>query len=180
MRLSLVALMAVACGDDGGGGVDGGTVDSVDFPCIDQPDSCDGDQICVAEECVDAFGRTYQFQVLGTQAATMDTNGDPWDPPDGAPDLFVEVALNGSVALMTETIDDSFQVAMFTTTADIEIAAGTQLVVASFDEDVGTNTPVLACVADPLTPALLRGRLVGCTGQGSEQGSSLLVEITPL
>ena len=99
--LGLVLLLVAACAsDDGGGG--GGDM------CNVANDTCAGETVCVDGSCVAAFPRVYNIGNVRVTLPTTDSQGAAWDIGGGAPDIFVEVRVNGTLAGTTSTVQDQF------------------------------------------------------------------------
>lgn len=159
------ALAVVACGGGGGGGGD----------CSEGADSCGGDTICVDGRCEGAFGRVYEIRDIAVQVSTTNASGEAWDALGGAPDLFVQVIVDGSVVATTGVANDSFS-ASFGGPFRATLLAGSSLILQVVDEDVADHDSVFACQAIPVGADLLRSRSVQC----SAGGTTVRFEIDPL
>jgi len=76
--------------------------------------------------------------------------GATWDISGGAPDLFVTLAINGSVQATSQVVDDQFSATFAGPFAVTLSAAGSRLDLTVYDEDVTTNDLAFGCVANPL------------------------------
>jgi hypothetical protein len=173
---AIIILVLVGCGGGGGGddggGDDGGGDDSSE--CSEIADTCAGESICIAGACEDAFNRIYEITDVEVAVPTTDPNGEEWDVGGGAPDLLLEVSMNGSVVASAPAIADSFS-ATFPGPFTAQVVAGSALVLVAYDEDLTVNDYAYACQVSPLTADLLRLRLLTCT----TGGSSLSFAIAP-
>lgn len=153
-----------AAGDDTGDDV--GDDDDVPTECSESNDTCSGDSICIAGSCESAFGRIYDVTNIDVSLPTTDSAGEAWDVGGGAPDIFVEISVNGTIEATTTTVQDQFS-AFFAGAYQVQPVGGGELVLQAYDEDLTANDPAIACVADPLTAALLRSRLLACSASGA-------------
>jgi hypothetical protein len=151
-------------GDGGGGGGGGGGGDQSEPCLIDGVDQCTGEDICIDQECVAAFGRTYRFW-LTAAVATHTPTGDDWDFGAGAPDPLGYLAINGDLVLETEEQSDTFEAA-FTTSASAVMPAGATLTFGAIDVDVSEHDYILECegVCDA---QWLRNGWVSCEADGT-------------
>ncbi len=170
---ALLVTVATGCVDPdgtddspGGGGI-GAT-------CSEFSDSCTGETICLAGSCVAAFPRAYSISELQISVPTTMPDGSPWDLGGGAPDLFLAAYVNNQAAAVTPTAFDRFS-ASFAGPYTLTLGAGSSLLIQAFDEDLTINDPAYGCVASPLTAALLRERILGC----SSAGNTLSFRISP-
>ena len=83
----------------------------------------------------------------------------------GAPDLFVELKLNGSLVYETLVNADSFS-ATFAGPFSLQVIAGSSLELIAQDEDLSANDHVYTCQAAPLTTEQLRRRELQCASMG--------------
>ena len=133
------------------------------FGCSETADTCPDDTICVAGGCEDAFPRVYAITDVQLSVPTTDPNGEPWDAGGGAPDLFVKISVDNTVVATTQPVQDSFA-ATFAGPFQVQLIAGSSLVIATLDSDLTLDDSVFDCVAAPITSDQLRGRLQSCTG----------------
>jgi hypothetical protein len=154
----IVALVLVAgCFDDDGGGGGGGGGGS----CDAFADRCAGENICIAGRCEAAFGRIYSITNVQVTVPTTDPQGAPWDVGGGAPDLLLEISVDGAKVADAPAVPDQFS-ATFTGPFSVTLIGGSALVVSILDEDLTVNDPAFACGADPITADQLRARALGC------------------
>lgn len=141
--------------NNGGGGGGGGS------SCSPSADNCAGETICVNNACVAAFPRVYAITNVTHMVSTTTSTGAGWDVGNGAPDLFVTISVNNTVAATTSVVADQFS-ASWAGPFSVQLIAGSTLALNSYDEDLTTNDPGYQCGA-PITAALLRSRELGCT-----------------
>jgi hypothetical protein len=98
---------------------------------------------------------------LVVQLPTLDPAGAPWDAGGGAPDIFVEVLVNGVSAARSAPVDDMFS-ASFSGPFTVQPIGGGDLTIMVYDEDLTVDDPAYSCAADPLTADLLRSRQLSC------------------
>ena len=121
-----------------------------------------------------AFGRRYQIVVADGSLTERDENGELWDPL-GLPDVFVTLALNGTVLGSTEARQDTLT-PVWNQAAEAVIPAGSNLQVDVIDEDLNVNDLMYSCTW-PLTAELLRGGGFSCIGSGALSGNLVVIEI---
>lgn len=167
--MTMLCVVLVGCGGSGGDNPGDDTAE-----CSESADTCAGESICVAGICEDAFDRIYEITDVEVAVPTTDPNGDAWDIGGGAPDLLLEISVDGSVIASAPAVQDSFT-ASYPGPFTAQLIAGSTLLVATYDEDVTVNDPAYGCQAAPITADLLRGRVLACTGGGS----SLSFKIDP-
>ena len=112
------------------------------------------------------MNRIYEIRNVAVSVPTTDPAGAEWDFGGGAPDLLLEVAVNGAIAEATAAVPDSFS-ATFAGPFNVQIVAGSTLTLTVYDEDVSKNDLAYACTASPLTADLLRLRDLQCMSAGS-------------
>lgn len=144
---------------------DGDGGDGDDDRCSAAADSCTGESICVSGSCAAAYPRVYALTGLQLMAPTTKPDGSGWDVGGGAPDLFVEIAVNDALVAETLVQGDSFSAA-FAGPFRVSLIAGASLELRMLDEDVAANDHVFTCLASPLTAAQLRRRELQCTSTG--------------
>jgi hypothetical protein len=165
----------LALGACGGGGSDG-PIDGppINGSCTTSPDNCTGETICVGGACVLAFPRSYTISNIKLMVPTTDPDGAAWDAGGGAPDLFIEINVNGAKVATTPVVSDMFS-ATFAGPFQVQLEGGATVRFDSFDEDVTVNDPAYACIANPITAQLLRIRKLACmTGS-----NSMVLDIAP-
>ncbi len=155
MRRIAVLVLLAGClggdGDDGGGGT-----------CSEIADRCAGESICLGGRCEAAFGRIYSITDVQITVPTTDPQGESWDAGGGAPDLLLQILVNGSVVASAPAVQDRFSAA-FAGPFDVTLIGGSTLLLSTLDEDITVNDPAFACRADPITADMLRGRTASCT-----------------
>jgi hypothetical protein len=134
--------------------------------CSEIADTCTGESVCVLGACEAAFTRVYAISNVQLAVPTTKPDNSSWDLGGGAPDLFLEISINGTVAATTPDVPDSFS-ATFAGPFDVQVIAGSTLLMASFDEDATVNDPAFNCQAAPLTAQQLRSRRLSCAAGGS-------------
>lgn len=179
---------------DGGPRIDAAGGCDVTIGAAVAQDTCGGATLCVctpeADPCADvgcslcaspgacetALPRRYRVAPFSASVPTTKPDGSSWDVGGGAPDLFVWVEVDGSVVLpMTAVADDTFA-AMFTGSfADVTLVSGSEIVMEVRDQDVTGSDGAFICTFE-VTPALLRGRILSCTGDLGD----LLGSVVPL
>lgn len=173
MRRCVWLFVAAACGG-GGDSSDGIAPDSSRGECNELDDRCPAESICVGFSCVAAFPRAYNATNIKLAVPTTDPDGLAWDTGGGAPDLFVTINVNGAAAATTPVVADMFS-ATFVGPFQMQITAGATVRFDSFDEDVTVNDPAFACIANPITAALLRSRKLVCTSGAN----SMTIDVRP-
>lgn len=169
----LVLCLLAACSSSGGGGGGLGGDDGIDT-CSETSDSCGGETICVSGSCVAAFGRVYSIRDVSVQVPTTDPNGAAWDAGGGAPDLKLEVLVNGTSVAMTPAVQDQFS-ATFAGPFNVTLIAGSSLELSVLDEDLTVDDPAYGCGASPIEAGQLRQRALMC----ASAGGTLSFEIDP-
>jgi hypothetical protein len=146
--------------------------------CTTAPDTCTGDNLCIAGHCEFAFGRLYTVRVLGAMLTEQNANGDSWDPLGGLPDPLVTITLNGTTAA-TPRIDDTLM-----PTWDFDLPAMTipggstfRVAVNDFDQFDGDDL-MFACEAMPLSADFLRQGLT-CNAGAPLDGAHVELTFTP-
>jgi len=138
--------------------------------CSETGDACGGDTICISGRCESAFPRVYRLtNVTVTVPTTNPNNGQSWDVGGGAPDLYLG---NATGTPISAAVQDQFS-ATFAGPFEIQLIAGGSLRLDAWDEDVTNPDPVLGCLADPITPVLLRARSFSCSRAGMSLSSVL-------
>jgi hypothetical protein len=154
--------------DDPGGNDDDDDGTPVPTPsCLDDDDTdlCTGESICINDDCVAAFNRTYAIG-LYVDVGPFDPDGAAWDAFDGsAPDPQGYVYVNGTLALMTEQAPDTTEV-LFTATANAVLVPGAQVQGGAVDVDFGSQEDILGCIAT-IDAQTLRNRGFSCSASGS-------------
>jgi len=149
----VLVLLAACASDDGGGGGGGG--------CSVANDTCDGETVCVNSSCVAAFPRVYNIGNIRVMLPTTDPTGAAWDIGGGAPDILVEVRVNGTLAGTTSTVQDQFS-ATFAAGFDATLVGGSTVTLDVYDEDATVNDKALTCTGT-VTSAFARSRELACT-----------------
>jgi hypothetical protein len=124
-----------------------------------------GETVCVTNSCVASFPRVYNIGNIQVMLPTTDPTGAAWDIGGGAPDIFVEVRVNGTLTGKTSTVQDQFS-ATFTVGFDATLVGGSTVTLDVFDEDATINDKAFTCTGT-VTSAFARSRNVGCTGMPS-------------
>src|SRR5262245_52824672 len=91
-------ISGVLCTGSSGGICEMGTCDAQGSCGCDElnPNSCSGEQICVAQRCENAFPRIYLVAIGQAHLADRNPNGACWDEPGcGAPDPLVAIFVDG-------------------------------------------------------------------------------------
>lgn len=161
------------CGD----GIDNdsdGLTDCQDGDCANEPvcqtcdpqnDNCEGESICIGDQCEAAFNRFYVFFGFDLEVGEFNQQGGSWDSNGNPPDPKVELHLNGEKILETPNQSNTFS-ATYDETVTALILAGSILEARVLDVDGNADDLILSCFADPLSPDLLRGRAVLCEDPG--------------
>ncbi len=159
------ATVASMCGDDICNGDETTGTCPGDCPCSPQPDdSCTGENICVGDSCVSAFGRNYRIIIYNGTMTTTDELGETWDAAGGLPDPFVVIALNGTPLSMSTAVQDTLT-PVWNQYVDSVIPAGSTFSIAVYDEDIASDDFMFGCSGFPLTADYLRAGGVQCSGQ---------------
>jgi len=129
-------------------------------------DICSGDNVCMSTGCAAAFPHDYLITNLSITAPNLRPDGMPWNSsPDGSPNLYVDIAVNGTIVKTTDVNMHSFN-ATFSGPFTVSLAAGAALDLKSNATDNGTNELVYDCPIPTVTAAILRVRYVLCSGTG--------------
>lgn len=138
-------------------------------------DSCSGDSICIDDNmCEPAAPRAYIIGDIVAMVPFTKTDGTSWDAAGNAPDLFVTILVNGTAVATTAATPDSFS-ARPVGEYRVNLPAGPTILIRTQDEDVSSNDAALDCLAQPVTAAMLRSRVLQC----SQGGYSVSIAITP-
>lgn len=129
------------------------------------PETCLGDTLCVNQSCVPAYGRVYSLSVVRAEISQFMFDGSTWDAAGGAPDPFCVLTLNGQLLLTTSAPADTFT-PVWNEGATTMLAAGSELNVECWDEDVASDDRVLGCTF-ALSADVLHVRDYRCTEDGS-------------
>jgi hypothetical protein len=142
-------------------------------------DTCPGNQVCILDNglgqpghCEGAFGRQYTVNVGEARTPERREDGECWDVGCGAPDLLIEVFLDGVSVLKTSTAEDSFYAEGFREKASVVLTASSMLDFVLYDEDLSSDDVIVNCRLDPVEASHLRSRLLLC---GSTNGPGFLV-----
>lgn len=160
-------LIVAACATDEGDDVPIGGGPNDTSRCSESADTCVGETVCVAGSCVAAYPRIYAISSINVTVPTTKSDGTPWDIGGGAPDLFVQVNVNGTLTGISSVKADAFS-ASFAGPFPAPLIAGSTLVLSALDEDLTVDDPAYSCAAAPLSMAQLRGRQLSC-GSGGYQ-----------
>lgn len=152
-------------------------VDCDPTACTTAPDTCTGEDVCIASHCVSAFGRNYLIGVSAGMFPQFDDTGEPWDLAGGLPDPIVTVTLDG-VEFSTAVIDDTLTPAWDYTTGPTLVAGGAVLRIDVYDSDPAVDDLAWSCLADPLTADLVRAGL-RCAGTGPLAAGYVDMSFTP-
>ena len=64
-------------------------------------------QICVASQCVPAYGHDYRFRIIGATLPETNSTGSTWDFPGGLPDAYVLLSDGDGNECRTGYIDNT-------------------------------------------------------------------------
>lgn len=146
-----------------------------DCPCTPPPnDSCTGENICVGDSCVSAFGRNYQIIIYDGTMTAMDAGGETWDAAGGLPDPFVVLSLNGTAIATSSAVQDTLA-PLWNQAVGAVIPAGSTFSIDVYDEDFAADDLMWSCANFPLTADYLRGGGVACSGQGPLAAANVTV-----
>ncbi len=129
--------------------------------CVRGDGTCTGETVCISGSCENAFGRLWKVTISSGTVPNTNPAGAAWDFGGGAPDLFVEVDIDGSVIGRTTTAQDTFA-ATWNETIDVNLIAGNKLTLWVWDEDVSSNDYAFGCQWDPVPVSLLQGGIISC------------------
>ena len=132
---------------------------------VGDPTSCSGNNICIANNCQNAFGRTYRIKIVSAVFPATDANGDSWDAFGGLPDGKATVTVNG-VAYTTPSVDDTLTPTWNFLTPAVLIPSATNLTLSVVDADVTFDDPAWSCTNNPLGADLIRAG-ARCAGTGA-------------
>jgi hypothetical protein len=142
-------------------------------------DTCPGNQVCILDNglgqpghCEGAFGRQYVVNVFKALVPERREDGECWDIGCGAPDLLVEVFLDGVSVLKTSTVEDSFYAEGFVENASVLLTAYSKLDFVLYDEDLSSDDLIINCTLDPVLASHLRSRVLLC---GNINGPGFIV-----
>ena len=109
-------------------------------------DDCGGADVCVFGTCEAAFGRQYTLSIGAATAAMTKPDGTTWDVGAEAPDMYLEIVVDGALVGSTGVVDDAYS-ATWPETWDIEVASEmTQLELLVSDEDLISDDFVVGCM----------------------------------
>ena len=156
----------VFCGDNICNGSESNASCPGDCPCTPQPnDSCTGENVCIGDSCVSAFGRNYRIVIYDGMMTATDELGETWDATGGLPDPYVVIALNGTPLGMSAAVQDTLT-PLWNQFVNIVIPAGSTFSIDVYDEDIAADDFMFGCDNFPLTADYLRAGGVQCSGQG--------------
>lgn len=135
MAAGFVFLSLFGC--DAGGGDDDDDGDGDDGGCSSNS-ACGDLQFCYSGTCEEVAGRKF---FVSADRATAVSNGD-WDTGGGAPDIFVEIYMDGKLECQTSTEDDSFEPRWGKGCA-VVFDSGGELGIDMYDEDLTSNDLML-------------------------------------
>ena len=141
--------------------------------CTASPDTCTGDNVCVAGSCVAAFGHVYKLFVEAGSVPEKDANSAAWDPFGGLPDPYVSVFLNGDSVFSTAFKSDTIA-PVWHESATITVAAGSKLQLDVYDDDLDVDGYMFSCFDVSLTADLLRKHGGGDTASCQASAGSTL------
>jgi len=138
--------------------------------CTAIPDSCTGNNICVNQQCVGAFPRTYNVvNVQVSVPATDPSDGLEWDI-GSPPDMYVGDAARNA---QTATVQDQYT-ATFNGPIPVFLTAGQEFYVYVWDADLSTADYVTGCGSAAVAAATLRGRVLSCSTNGISFSAAIL------
>lgn len=110
---------------------------------------CPGaEEVCVANQCVSAYGRTFQV-LLGAMELPTSNNGADWDFGGGAPDPFVLFQKNGQTVCTSITKNDTFTPTWNGVLCEIILDQNTTTIAFDmYDEDTSAHDPVEKIATD--------------------------------
>jgi hypothetical protein len=161
--------------EDGDGQVDCNDSDCAANPICNAPscnpapnDSCTNNDICIVDECQNAFGRTYRITNIFTSLDSTNAASEDWDSLSN-PDIEVEIIFNDVSILTTPEVTPGLVNGRYTVDhgtsqgVNVTINSGDKLEVRVVDDDFPDAADLaISCVADPLSAQLLRFRDIGC------------------
>jgi len=116
---------------------------------------------------VAAFGRAYAIIAYSVTAPQLNGTSQ-WDIDGSPPDPYAIVLLNNQTLGMTNVLTDTNPATWNQATPPTVIPAGSKLEINVYDDDVGTDDGILACVLNPLSADDLHravgGQTLGCSG----------------
>ncbi len=135
--------------------------DVVEPECRDSIE-CDARSVCVAGECLPAFGRTYRL-VVAHARNIPESNGDrPWDEPDNPPDPYLVLYVNREPGVDAPTGQTWVEPDTFSAewnwsgpTRGLVINEGATLEWVLYDEDPEGEDEVIAEVWDDASPPVI-------------------------
>lgn len=163
------------CGD----GVCAGTESCTTCPsdcgtcaCVRGDGTCTGSTVCVSGVCEPIFNRTWRITIVSASVPTTDPLGESWDIGGGAPDLFAQIDINGSVVAQTSVANDVFSTT-WNQHYDHFLVSGDTLTTWLWDEDVSDDDYIHGCGGPALTTAQLRNGIFECTQNGATLSARL-------
>lgn len=132
------------------------------------PNSCDGETVCIDAACEAAFGRFYTILIDSVIMNETDDAGDAWDFPGGLPDPKVEISVNGTIVATTSWVNDTLNAAI-NESVDVELVGGSSIELTVYDDDNAVSDWVLTCSFDPVTAMDLRYGDLSCVGPTGNQ-----------
>jgi hypothetical protein len=70
-------------------------------------DDCPLSQVCIASECVPAYGRDYRITIVGADLPESTSGGASWDWPGGLPDAYATFSDTDGNSCSTGFIDNT-------------------------------------------------------------------------
>jgi len=129
-------------------------------------DLCSGDNVCMGSACAPAFPHAYAITNLSVTAPNLKPNGDPWDPgEDGAPDLYVDIAVGGTIVTTTAIAAKGYNTT-FAGPYTVNLDANVSLDLTASDNDGATSELVYDCSIPMVSALILRVGYVLCSGTG--------------
>jgi hypothetical protein len=149
---------------DSGFEADGGLVGPA--PCEVDPtvggDECSGDQLCVAGRCEDALPGRYEIAIFG--ATLFERSFEPWDDDGTAPDVRVELWVDGHLEARSEVGVDRTAVSFDPPIArEVTLGLASTIRIDVLENDASWGDLAFRCEVEPVHAAVLRNGQLGCS-----------------
>jgi len=130
------------------GGGDGDGDSDADPGCRGHND-CSGSQICIAGDCVAAYGRDYRI-TIASASGIPDTNlaGDAWDWPGGLPDPYAALFEGSDALCATGFVDNTLSPLWYHDCGSIRVNESSRYAVGILDADDLTDDEVIGMSSD--------------------------------
>lgn len=134
--------------------------------CDDDPlggaDLCTGDQLCFGGRCEDALPGRYEIAISG--ATLFERSFEPWDDDGTAPDVRVELWVDGHLEERSTVAIDRTSIAFDPPLArEVTLGLASAIRIDVLEDDHSWGDLAFRCELDPVHAAALRNRQLGCS-----------------